>query len=132
MGPVELASESFGQTFRITPMQMITAAAAVANGGYYVKPHIVNEILDSNGNVVKSFETEKQRQVISTETSQIISQCLNSVVENGSGKNAYVAGYRMCGKPVLLKKSTRWTNRGPCFMSHPSADLRLPTTRNMR
>ena len=104
MGPVELASESFGQTFRITPMQMITAVAAVANGGYYVKPHIVKEILDSNGNVVKSFETEKQRQVISTETSQIISQCLNSVVENGSGKNAYVAGYRMCGKTGTSQK----------------------------
>lgn len=104
MGPVELASESFGQTFRITPMQMITAVAAVANGGYYVKPHIVKELLDNNGNVIKSFSTERQRQVISDETSQIICRCMNSVVENGSGKNAYVAGYRMCGKTGTSQK----------------------------
>ena len=104
MGPVELASESFGQTFRITPMQMISAVAAVANGGYYVKPHIVKEILDNNGNVTQSFSAEKLRQVVSEETSQIISTCLSSVVENGSGKNAYVAGYRMCGKTGTSQK----------------------------
>lgn len=104
MGPVELASESFGQTFRITPMQMISAVSSVANGGYYVKPHIVKEILDSNGNVTQSFSTEKLRQVVSEETSQIISTCLSSVVENGSGKNAYVAGYRMCGKTGTSQK----------------------------
>lgn len=76
----------------------------MANGGYYVKPHIVKEILDSNGNVTQSFSTEKLRQVVSEETSQIISTCLSSVVENGSGKNAYVAGYRMCGKTGTSQK----------------------------
>ncbi len=112
MGPVELASESFGQTFRITPIQMITAVAAACNGGYYVKPHVVKEFLDSDGNVTKSVDTDRVRQVVSTETSKTISHCLNSVVENGSGKNAYVAGYRMCGKTGTSQKIDKKKDSG--------------------
>ena len=63
LGPTELATSSFGQSFRVTPIQMITAAAAVANGGYLVQPHVVSQILDSEGNIVETVETEVKRQV---------------------------------------------------------------------
>lgn len=117
MGPVELASESFGQTFRITPIQMITAVAAACNGGYYVKPHMVKEVLDSDGNVIQTIDTDRVRQVVSAETSQIISTCLNSVVDNGSGKNAYVAGYRMCGKTGTSQKIDKKSESGMQYVA---------------
>ena len=104
MGPVELASESFGQTFRITPIQMITAVCAAANGGYLVKPHMVKQIIDTDGNIVKSYDTDVKRQVISESTSKKICGMLESVVANGTGKNGYVAGYRMAGKTGTSQK----------------------------
>lgn len=104
MGSVELASESFGQTFKITPVQLITAVSAAVNGGYLYKPHVVKQILDNNGNIIENKETEAKRQVISEETSKIISQCLESVVSIGTGKNAYVAGYRIGGKTGTSEK----------------------------
>ncbi len=104
MGPVELASESFGQTFQITPMQMITAMCAIANGGNLVKPHLLKEVTDANGNIVQAEEVTVRRQVISKETSQSMCKMLRSTVETGSGKNAYVAGYRMAGKTGTSQK----------------------------
>ena len=65
LGPTQLATSSFGQTFRVTPIQMITAAAAVANGGYLVQPHVVSKVIDSEGNIVMTNDTTVKRQVIS-------------------------------------------------------------------
>ncbi len=104
MGPVELASESFGQTFQITPIQMITAVCAIANGGYLVKPHLLKGVTDVNGNLLQTEEVDVVRQVISEETSSQMRAMMQSVVENGSGRNAYVAGYRMAGKTGTSQK----------------------------
>ena len=104
MGPVELASESFGQTINLTPIQLITAIAAAVNGGYLVQPHVVKQIIDSDGNVVENIEPEVKRQVISEETSLFMRELLENVVTNGSGKNAYVAGYRVGGKTGTSQK----------------------------
>lgn len=104
MGPVELASESFGQTFRVTPIQLITAVAASCNGGRYIIPHVVKEIKDNNGNTIETIEPTVVHQVISEKTSKAICDMLFSTVNNGSGKNAYVAGYRMCGKTGTSQK----------------------------
>lgn len=102
MGDVELASSAFGQAQKITPLQMVTAAAAVVNGGYLVTPHVVDHILDSNGNTVKTIETQIKRQVISEQVSESMRSMMEYVVGGGeaghSGRNAYVAGYRIGGK----------------------------------
>ncbi len=103
MGPVELASASFGQTFNITPMQMITLAAAVTNGGYLVQPHLVSKVVDSDGNVKKTVSTDAKRQVISKATSDKMRTYLEYVVQNGA-KNGKVAGYRVGGKTGTSQK----------------------------
>ena len=94
----QLASASFGQTFKITPIQMITAAAATVNGGYLMQPHIVKQITDSNGNIIQATEPSVLRQVISEETSAVMRMMLEDVVNNGTGINAQVRGYRIGGK----------------------------------
>jgi len=94
----QLASASFGQTFKVTPIQMITAAAATVNGGYLMQPHIVKQITDSDGNIVEATEPTVLRQVISAETSAVIRTLLEDVVSEGTGKNAQVRGYRIGGK----------------------------------
>ncbi len=95
---VELSSASFGQTNNISTIQMCTALCAVANGGTLLKPYVVEEIQDSNGNTIKKTETTALRQVISKKTSETVLQMLKSVVDNGTGKNGYVAGYNVGGK----------------------------------
>lgn len=97
MGPVELASEAIGQTFKITPLQLITAMSAVANGGKLMTPYIVQQVLDAEGNVVKNTTPQVVRQVISEDTSKRLAAMLDTSVNAGS-KNAYVAGYRVAGK----------------------------------
>lgn len=104
MGPVELASSAFGQTNKLTPLQMITAYAAVINGGYLVTPHVVDKIVDSTGNVIKTNGTNVKRQVISEETSAAMRMMLENVVENNGGSNAYMAGYRIGGKSGTSEK----------------------------
>lgn len=104
IGPVQLASSSFGQTFKVTPMQMITAVSAAVNGGYLVQPHIVKQILDENMDVVKTISTTVKKQVISEDVSKRISVLLEKVVTEGSGKNAYVSGYRIGGKTGTSEK----------------------------
>ncbi len=104
MGTVELASSSFGQTFKITPIQLITAASAAVNGGNLVTPHIVSEIVDSEGNTVSSVGTKIKRQVISSKTSDTLCEMLEKVVSEGGGKNAYVSGYRVGGKTGTSQK----------------------------
>ena len=103
-GPVELASSSFGQTNKITPLQMVTAYAAVVNGGYLVTPYVVSKIVDPNGNVVKTTEPSIKRQVISEETSAQMRQVLESVVNNKGGSNAYIKGYDIGGKSGTSQK----------------------------
>ncbi len=104
MGVVELASSSFGQTFKITPVQLLSAVSASVNGGYLVKPHVVGEIIDEEGKTVEKTETTQKRQVISKQTSKTIADMLFDVVEIGGGKNAYVAGYKVGGKTGTSQK----------------------------
>lgn len=122
MGPVELASSAFGQTNKITPLQMITAYAAVVNGGYLVTPHVVDKIVDSTGNVIKTNETDVKRQVISEETSATMRVLLENVVKNNGGSNAYIEGYRIGGKSGTSEKldeyptgSMRYVGSMCCF-----------------
>lgn len=104
MGTVELASSSFGQTNKITPIQMITAYSAVVNGGYLLTPQVVDKITDSNGNVVKDFDTTVKRQVISEETSKEMREILEGVVNGQPGSNCYIKGYRIGGKSGTSQK----------------------------
>ncbi|MGN1134571.1 MAG: penicillin-binding transpeptidase domain-containing protein [Oscillospiraceae bacterium] len=104
MGPVELASSSFGQTNKITPIQMICAYAAAINGGKLMTPHVVDKIVDSDGNVVKSIQPEIKRQVISEETSAKMRTVLEGVVNGSKGSNCYIKGYRIGGKSGTSQK----------------------------
>lgn len=98
MGPVELASSSFGQTNSLSPIELVTAYAAVVNGGYLLEPYVVSKIVDNDGNVVLTNDTTVRRQVISDETSEEMRQALQAVVENNGGSNAYIKGYKIGGK----------------------------------
>ena len=111
MGPTELASSSFGQTFNVTPIQMITMAAAAVNGGYLVQPHIVDKIIDSEGKVVQTKSGEYKRQVISKSTSETMRTLLEFVVQNGA-KNGIVAGYRVGGKTGTSQKMVKIVETG--------------------
>ncbi len=99
-----LTSCSFGQTFKVTPLQLITAVAAAVNGGTLYEPHVVKQILDAEGNIVQNIEPNAKRQVISAETSAIVCQMLETVVTEGSGKNSYIPGYRIGGKTGTSEK----------------------------
>ena len=107
MGPVELASASFGQSLQVTPIQMITAASAAVNGGYLLKPYLVSEIIDSNGNVIETREKTVRRQVISRETSEAICNMMLHVVDDGGAKNGYVPGYKVGGKTGTSEKLSK-------------------------
>lgn len=104
---VELATSSFGQTFTVTPLQLVTAYSAITNNGKMVRPHIAKKIIDNDGNVVESFDTHVIRQVISEETSQTMRNILEGVVSRGAGKNAYIKGYRVAGKTGTSEKIPR-------------------------
>ncbi|MCX7921312.1 MAG: penicillin-binding transpeptidase domain-containing protein [Clostridia bacterium] len=95
---VDMAVASFGQRFTITPIQLITAYAAIANGGKLIKPHLVKEVTDVEGNVIKKYEPEVVRRVISKQTSDTVKNILEGVVSKGTGGNARVAGYKVAGK----------------------------------
>ncbi len=103
-GAVELASASFGQTFTITPIQMITAISAAVNGGKLVQPHVVSKIVDSEGNILKSVGTTVKRQVISEQTSATIRTMMEAVVSKSATKNMYVAGFQTGGKTGTTQK----------------------------
>ena len=109
---VSLASYSFGQTFNVTPIELIRAQAACINGGYLYQPYIVEQVLDEDGNVLSQHDSTPVRQVISEETSAIVREALEYVVSSGSGKNGQVAGYRIGGKTGTADKTgTRKTTR---------------------
>lgn len=101
---VSLAVASFGQTFTVTPIQMVTAVSAVVNGGYLLEPHIVKEFVDSEGVVQKAVEPKVVRQVISEETSKTMRYLMEQVVLDGSGRNAQVKGYSIGGKTATSEK----------------------------
>ena len=103
-GTASLTSGSFGQTFKLTPLQLVRAIAAVVNGGYLMEPYIVSEVIDAEGNTVLKQEPTVVRQVISEETSQTMCQLLQSVVEEGTAKNASVAGFSIGGKTGTSEK----------------------------
>lgn len=110
---VSLASYSFGQTFNVTPIELIRAQAACINGGYLYEPYIVDQVLDEDGNVLPQHDTTPVRQVISEETSAIVREALEYVVSSGSGKNGRVAGYRIGGKTGTADKTGTKTNDNP-------------------
>ena len=111
MGATELASSSFGQTFNITPLHMISLASAAVNGGYLVSPHVVEKMLDEEGNVVKTTSTAYKRQVISESTSATMREFLEYVIQNGA-RNGIVAGYRVGGKTGTSEKVAQMRAKG--------------------
>lgn len=112
---INLASESFGQTFNVTPIQMITGVAAVVNGGYLVQPHLVSKIVDENGSIVKVTNTDYKRQVISEETSATMRELMEFVSENGA-KNALVAGYDIGAKTGTSQKVSQILSSGNDYL----------------
>ena len=120
---LDLATSSFGQSITVTPLQMITAISAVANGGKLYKPHLVKEIINSENIVVEKNESQVVRQVISKETSENMQTVLESVVSKGGGKNAYIAGYRVAGKTGTSEKYPRGNGKYVAsFISFAPAD----------
>ncbi len=115
MGPVELSSSSFGQSFNITPIQLMAAVSACVNGGYLVKPHLVEKMLDENGKIVKTADNGYKRQVISESTSETICQLMNFVSENGA-KNALVAGYDIGAKTGTSQKLSKIQATGDNYL----------------
>lgn len=104
MGGVDLAVASFGQNFTITPIQMITACAAVSNGGYVVQPHVVSKITDSKGNVIKTVDKKVKRQVISDDTSKKMNEYLEYNTERQGAVAGYISGYKVAGKTGTTEK----------------------------
>ncbi len=101
---IDLACYAFGQNFNVTPIQLITAQAACINGGYLYKPHVVEQVVDPEGRVVKQFDDAPVRRVISEKTSATVREILEFVVAEGTGKNGQVAGYRIGGKTGTADK----------------------------
>ena len=113
MGPVQLASSSYGQNNSLTPIEMVTGYAAVVNGGYLLQPFVVSKIVDQAGNVVLSKEKTVRRQVISEETSAKMRKALQYVVDNNGGSNnAYIKGYKIGGKSGTAQKLMGYVKAG--------------------
>lgn len=104
---IDMAVASFGQRFTITPMQLASAYAAIANGGKLMKPRLIKELTDSDGNVIKRFESEVIRDVVSKQTADTLRDILEGVVTEGTGKSAYVEGYRVAGKTGTSQTTER-------------------------
>lgn len=109
---VELAVSSFGQTFQITPLQLITGVSAIVNDGNMVKPHVIKEVLDADGKIISATSTEPVRQVVSAETSAFMRNAMESVVATGTASNAYVKGYRVGGKTATSQKRSKEIETG--------------------
>ena len=107
IGPVELATMSFGQSFQITPLQLLRAASAVVNGGYLITPHFAVKAVDENGNTVEVFDDGNKEKILSDETSAQMREILESVVSEGTGNKAYIAGYSIGGKTATSEKLPR-------------------------
>ena len=111
VGQVELATISFGQSFQITPIQLATTVSALVNGGRRVTPHFGMEVLSAEGKKVKTFRYNAKKHIVSEKTSQTVRELLESVVAEGSGKNAYVEGYRIGGKTATSQTLPRSANK---------------------
>lgn len=114
---VSLSSYAFGQTFNVTPIELIRAQAACVNGGYLYEPYVVEQVLDGEGNVLRQHETKCVRQVVSEETSAKVRECLEYVVAEGTGRNGQVMGYRVGGKTGTADKT------GTKTASNPKGDI---------
>lgn len=123
MSETDVATSAFGQGFSITPIQLVTAVSAVVNGGNLMKPHIVKEIRNNTG-ILKSYQPEVVNKVISQETSDLMKQILEGVVSSptGSGKNAYIKGYRIGGKTGTSEKGRNNDKRIASFVGFAPAD----------
>lgn len=104
VGPLELATTSFGQGISVTPLQQVMAVSAIANGGYLMQPYIVREVRDPSGEATQQRSPKVIRQVISEKTSQRVSLIMEQVVKEGSGSNAFIEGYRIAGKTGTAQK----------------------------
>lgn len=111
VGQVELATISFGQSFQITPIQLATTVSALVNEGRRVTPHFGMEVLSAEGKKVKTFRYNAKKHIVSEKTSQTMRELLESVVAEGSGKNAYVEGYRIGGKTATSQTLPRSANK---------------------
>ena len=118
MSNVDLASSSFGQVNKITPIQMITAYSAAINGGYLVTPYVMDRIEDEDGNIVVENNTKIKRQVVSAETSEIMRQQLEAVVENNNVNNAHIDGYRIGGKSGTSEKLDEYNSSDEAAMKY--------------
>ena len=107
MGPVEMWTSSFGQGYNATMVQVVSAFCSIVNGGYYYKPHVVSEITSDNGNTVQVFDKTLMRTTVSKTTSEWMKNALYETVENGTGKAAQVAGYKIGGKTGTAEKLPR-------------------------
>ena len=106
MGISQLSSSAFGQTFQVSAIQMITAVSAIANGGKLMEPYVVAKKLDQSGNTVYETTPKVKRQVISESTSKTVLSMMEKVVSSGTGRNAYIPGYRVAGKTGTSEKLT--------------------------
>lgn len=111
IGMVELATISFGQSFQITPVQLMTTAASIVNGGTRITPHFGVKVTDEKGNTVETFQYEQKEDIVSEETSATMRYMLEQVVENGGGKNAYIEGYRIGGKTATSQTLPRGSGK---------------------
>ena len=111
VGQVELATMSFGQSFQITPLQLLRAVSSVVNGGTLITPHFGVEVLDGDGNIVKTFEFDTKPSTISNDTCEKMKYMLEQVVATGGGKNAVIEGYRIGGKTATSQKLPRNSGR---------------------
>ncbi|MCL2499469.1 MAG: penicillin-binding transpeptidase domain-containing protein [Defluviitaleaceae bacterium] len=107
VGPVELVTMAFGQSITITPLQLLSAAATVINGGYRVTPHVGMRLIDSEGRIVEEFAPERGEQILSAEVSETMRFILESVVFEGTGRRTYIPGYRIGGKTATSQKLPR-------------------------
>ena len=111
IGTVELATMTFGQSFQVTPIQMAVTVSSIINGGTRVTPHVGMAVLDENGETVEAFDYETEDGIVSEETSETMQMLLESVVSEGSGKNAYIEGYSIGGKTATSQTLPRSANK---------------------
>ena len=111
IGTVELATMTFGQSFQVTPIQMAVTVSSLINGGTRVTPHVGTAVLDENGEIIDRFDDEVERGIVSAKTSETMRMLLESVVSEGSGKNAYIEGYEIGGKTATSQTLPRSANK---------------------
>ncbi|RKJ48454.1 peptidoglycan glycosyltransferase [bacterium 1XD42-54] len=111
VGQVELATISFGQSFQITPIQLATTVSSIINGGKRITPHFGVQVKENDGTLLKVFQYEEGKQIVSEETSETMRYLLEQVVDGGGGKNAYIEGYRIGGKTATSETLPRSANK---------------------